>query len=663
MAVLSIDITSREPFAGGQPFEAGGAYEEIKGTLTYGVDPGHAANAGITDLQYAPRDAAGLVRFRSDFAILKPVDDAKRNGRLLVDVVNRGRKLIGSLNHAAALEGPAPVSDPGDGFLFRHGWTVASIGWQWDVLRTGGLLGFDAPLVLQDGLQVRGQSIITIRPNDRETTYVLANRVHASYPAVRVDDPDAVLYVRDYEDGEDTVVPREAWSFARETSSGNVTTSNEHVYMKGGFEPGKVYNLTYTAEGARVVGAGLLALREAACFLRLPAGEAGNGSQLNPTGGFERAYAYGVSQTGRMLRHFLYLGLNRGEDGTQAYDGMLVHVAGARRGEFNHRFGQPSQQMTHTFGQLFPFADDETVDPYSERRDGLLAKLRADGSTPKLIYTNTSAEYWRGDAALVHIDPTGAEDLPGAPETRVYHFAGTQHGAGSLPQKDRNPNEGTRGRYGFNVVDYAPLLRAALTNLDAWVTHGTEPPPSTHPRLADATLVEQPVTLKTFETLPGQAVPDASKSWGIRELNLGPRVGEGIAEFPVKLGRRYPRLVPAVDADGNEVTGIRLPDITVPVATNTGWNPRHPDTGAPELIISMMGQTRFFPATAAQRRAKNDPRASLEERYTGKDAYLQAVRQAAERLVEQRYVLAEDVPMLLDNASSRWDAALAANGA
>jgi hypothetical protein len=655
MAVLNIDITSREPFAGGQAFSDGGAYEELKGTLTYGVDPAHVANAGIIDLQYAPRDAAGLVRFRSDFAILRPVDDAKRNRRLLVDVVNRGRKLIGSLNHAAALEGPAPVSDPGDGFLFRHGWTVASIGWQWDVLRTSGLLGFDAPLVLEDGMPVRGQSIVTIRPNDRETTYVLANRVHQTYPAVRIDDPDAVLYVRDYEDGEDSIVPRAAWSFARETGNGGVTGSNEHVFMKGGFEPGKVYNLTYTAEGARVVGAGLLALREAACFLR-------NGSPLNPTAGFDKAYAYGVSQTGRMLRHFLYLGLNRGEDGTQAYDGMLVHVAGGRRGEFNHRFAQPSQQMTHTFGQLFPFANEETVDPYSERRDGLLSKLRASDAVPKLIYTNTSAEYWRGDASLVHIDPTGSEDIDPGPEARVYHFAGTQHQAGSLPQKDRNPNEGTRGRYGFNVVDYGPLLRAALTNLDAWVTDGTEPPPSAHPRLTDGTLVEQPVTLNTFATLPGQATPDADKAWGIRELNLGPRASEGIAAFPAKLGRRYPRLVPAVDADGNEVTGVRLPDITVPVATNAGWNPRHPDTGSPELIISMMGQTRFFPKTAAQRQAANDPRASLEERYAGgKAASLDSVRQAAQRLVDQRYVLAEDVTMLLDNASARWDAAMAAN--
>jgi hypothetical protein len=319
--------------------------------------------------------------------------------------------------------------------------------------------------------------------------------------------------------------------------------------------------------------------------------------------------------------------------------------------------------MTHTFGQLFPFAYDETVDPYSERRDGLLSKQRAAGGVPKLIFTNTSAEYWRGDASLTHVDPTGAEDLAPAEDTRIYHFAGTQHGAGSLPQKDRNPNEGTRGRYGFNVVDYTPLLRAALSNLDAWVTNGTEPPPSVHPRLADGTLVEQPVTLQTFKALPTQATPDPDKAWGIRELNLGPRAYEGIAEFPVKLGRRYPRLVPAVDGDGNEVTGIRLPDITVPVATNTGWNPRHPETGAPELIISMMGQTRFFPKTAAERQATNDPRASLEERYAGRDAYLEAVRQEAQRLVDERYVLAEDVPMIIDNASARWDAALGSNGA
>jgi hypothetical protein len=232
--------------------------------------------------------------------------------------------------------------------------------------------------------------------------------------------------------------------------------------------------------------------------------------------------------------------------------------------------------------------------------------------------------------------------------------------SGSLPQGDFNANEGIRGRYGFNVVDYSPLLRAALTNLDSWAREGIEPPPSVHPRLEDGTLASQGEALRPFENLPDLAVPDPERLWAIRELDLGPDAARGIGRYPAKAGRFYARLVPAVDADGNEVGGLRLPDLTVPVGTNTGWNPRHPETGAPEQIISMMGFTRFFPATRADQERAGDPRTPIEERYPSKEAYLARVRGEAMELVSKRYMLAEDLDVVLENASVRYDAALEA---
>jgi hypothetical protein len=424
--------------------------------------------------------------------------------------------------------------------------------------------------------------------------------------------------------------------------------SREHVYMKAGFEPGKVYNLAYEADGARVVGTGLLGFRDIASFLRRP--DTGLGITAS-----RWLYGFGISQTGRMLRHFLYLGLNLDEAGAQAYDGLLVHVAGGRRGEFNHRFGQPSVSITPGFGGLFPYADDEATDPYSGKTDGLLKRQRARGGVPRLFYTNTSAEYWRGDASLVHIDATGKRDLTPNPETRFYHFAGTQHSAGSLPQRDRDPNEGSRGRYAFNVVDYGPLLRAALINLDAWASQGVEPPASAHSTLRDGTLVEAATVLQTFAKLPDASVPDPERIGALYELDLGPGVAEGVGAYPAGLGRRYPRLLPAVDADGNEVAGVRLPDISVPVATHTGWNPRHPETGSPENIIQMQGTSRFFAATREERQQGGDPRPSLAERYASREDYLACVREAAQRLVDQRYLLPEDLEIVVENCAARYD--------
>ena len=398
MAVVQLEIRSRGPYAEGRSFGKAGRYERIDGVVTFGVDPDNAANSSIVDLALAPRDGEGLVRFSSDFTLLTP-GGSNRGGKLLVDVVNRGRKMaVNTFNRVSLSLAPSSEQPPGDGFLFRHGFSVLSIGWQWDVYRSDALLGLQAPPVEVDGRSVEGQAVVEIRPNVLERTRLLANRLHRPYPVKDPDSLDARLLVRDWEDGPETEVPRSSYRFAREVD-GKVLPSLDHVYFEPGFQPGKIYRVVYPADRAVVVGTGLLAVRDAAVWLRHP-------SALNPiNGGFERAYAYGVSQTGRMLRHFLYLGLNVDERGRRVYDGLLPHVAGGRRGEFNHRFGQPSQQSETGFGHLFPFADVEMSDPLTERTDGLLQRQRRLGKMPKVVYTNSSAEYWRGDGGLAHVDP------------------------------------------------------------------------------------------------------------------------------------------------------------------------------------------------------------------------------------------------------------------
>lgn len=655
MAVLKLDIISRRPYANGRSFGTVGPYDQIRGTVTFAVDPENRANQDIIDLDLAPRDSDGRVRFVSDFNLVMPADPMRGSRRLLVELPNRGRKLTGRFNRAPVEAAQSAEGHPGDGWLHRNGWSVASIGWQWDVIRSDRLLGMMAPIPIQDGLPVMGQNIVEIRPSVRSCTALLADREHDCYRVAQIDDPTAALYVREWEDGPAALVPRAQWRFARETLDARVLPSREHVYLESGFEPGRYYDVVYTAESAVVVGTGLLAFRDIAAFLK-------SSDAANPLAGFiARAYGLGISQTGRMLRHFLYLGLNVDEAGGQVYDGLLPHVAGARRGEFNHRFGQPSVQSTAGFGHLFPFADEEWRDPRTGRTDGLLNRQREIGGVPKLIYTNTGAEYWRGDGSLLHIDPVGLIDLPPSPQTRIYHFASTQHSIGTLPQRQVNADDGSRGRYPFGVIDYSPLLRAALVNLDRWVSAGIEPPPSCHPRIDDATAVPRAAVIEAFKAFPDQVVPDADKLWVIRTIDLGPDSARGVGRYPVKEGEAYVCLASAVDADGNEVAGIRLPDVTVPVGTHTGWNLRHPGSGSPDHQIPMQGFSRFFAATRAQRLATHDPRPSLEERYRSKEEYLARVRQAAEALVAERYVLAEDIEILVANAAARWDAALAAN--
>ena len=641
MAVVRLEVRSRTPFA----YD----YERIEGTVHYAVAPEHPANRAIVDLDKSPRGADGRVAYAADFCLLQPADPARGNGGLIVDVPNRGRKVaVRQLNRAPNEAIPTPNVDPGDGFLFRRGWTVAWTGWQWDVVRSDALMGIEAPTAMANGRPIEGWTICEFQPNEPARSLLLANRVHHPYRAADVGQPDAKLYERDWMDGPRREVPRDRWCFARD-EAGQPVSDDAHVYLDGGFVPGRYYEVVYRTNVCPVVGVGLLAVRDWASFLRY--GDAASG---NPAAGrVQRSIGFGVSQSGRFLRHFLYLGLNVDEAGRPVFDGVLPHVAGARRGEFNHRYAQPSVQSTRSFGHLPPFGDDLL------ERQRRVAAERGRGGMPKVFFTNTSAEYWRGDCTLLHTDQMGTRDAEPAEDTRIYHFGGTQHGPGGLPLDEPGATgapEGARGAHPFNAVDYAPLLRAALENLDRWITTGEAPPPSRFPRLDDGTAVVPAAALEPFRAIPGASVPAVDKLVGMRELDLGPEADRGVGRYPAAAGAEIPTYRPAVDADGNELSGIRLPDVAVPLATYTGWNPRHPETGAPEQLIAMQGSTFPFPATAEERAASGDPRAAIAERYRDREDYLSRVRAAAEQLVADRYLLAEDLELVVTTAAEKYDA-------
>ncbi|MDH5288719.1 MAG: alpha/beta hydrolase domain-containing protein [Acidimicrobiia bacterium] len=669
MAVTGIEITSVTAYEGGEAFGPAGPYERLDGVARYAVDPDHPANGGIVDLVLVPRGADGLVHFEGDVTILRPADPARGNGTALLEVPNRGRRTLTTLfNQAVAEIPPAWPIAPGDGFLFRRGFTLAWVGWQWDVPRGPGRMGLAAPRVSGGApgfTQLRFQL-----PVDAPTVLLTDQHVgplgaHDPIPTVDVDDPVAVLYRRKGPGDDPEMVPRDRWRFADPVT----------LAVDGGLRAGVIYDLVYRLDVQPVVGAGLLAARDLASHLRWgrsPLCGVGAPTEMveaKPAGapapegwGLQRVIITGLSQNSRFLRHLLWLGLDADEAGQQpAFDGLLGIVGGGRRGEFNHRYAQPSVQPTPGFGHLFPFADAPQTDPRTGRTAGLLDAVAAHPRPPRIVLCDSSAEYWRGDASLAHTSVADGSDVEAPPFVRRYLFAGTQHSSGPAYKGDLTI-QGTRGANLLNMVDYRPLYRAALVNLNAWIAEGAEPPPSAVPRWSDGTAATREDVLAALASIPGAALPAPDEMPVMRALDLGPEAGSGVGRYPaVPFGPPYPTAVSAVDGDGNEVAGVAMPDVTVPLATHTGFNPRHPEMGAPGQLMEYFGSTIPFAATLSERVGSGDPRASVEERYTGLDDYLAKVRAAAEALMARRHLLAEDVELCVELAHQRW--ALLVSGA
>ncbi len=654
MAITELEITNRSNFASGETFGDVGAYELLEGTAHFAVDPQNARNQGITDLDLAPRNPNGKVAFSADFAMLQPVNADRGNRRILFDVVNRGRKTALSMNSVPSAADPTAPLEAGNGYLMRRGYTVVWGGWQADVPPTPGLIGLRGPeAIAPQGGPLTGKILCQFQCNEPTQVFLLADRQHLPNPAADVDEAEATLTVRDFPNSAATPVDRGQWSFVR-VEDEEVEPQPSHIYMPSGFEPGKIYQLVYTTRGSRIVGLGMAAMRDVVSFLKYAPASAGNPC----AGAIDYAYAMGRSQSGRFLRQYLHLGINEDEEDRMALDGVIPHVAGGMRGEFNLRFGQPSKDVCYIIPEMFPFTDTPQTDPLTGAQGSLLDALEERGKVPKIMFTNTSAEYWRGDAALIHTNLETLSDAAESPSVRRYHFAGCQHGSGEFPPLEVRTNDGIRGQLPFNSVDYAPLLRAALDNLDRWVSTGEEPPASRHPSLNEGTAVESYTLLERFAELPGVRVPPQATR-AIR-LDYGPESHLGrTTTLPAIEGEEFPALVADLDDSFNELGGIRLPDISVPVATYTGWNLRDESIGNPNLFIGitggLAGWTLPLPATEADRASSEDPRTSIASRYSDREDYLRQVTQAAQDLVDEGYMLAEDVEEVADLAGRKYD--------
>jgi hypothetical protein len=623
--VTRVEIERREAVLGGKSFGNVGSYEKLVGKVYFAVDPDNPHNKIIVDLDKAPRNAQGKVEFSSDFYIIKPKDPSRGNGVVFFDIVNRGNKqLLRSFSRGGGSADPTKEADFGDAYLLNQGYTLVAVGWQFDVAKGKGLVGFDAPIATDNGKPITGWVRMWFISDKATLSYAYVGGYNTrAYPPLDLDNPQYRLTEREGIFAPSRLIPRDQWQFARE-ENGIVVPDANSIYLKSGMRAGLTYEVAYETQNPPVAGLGLAAVRDMASALKNDPGAVAPGRY---------AYMYGASQTGRLIRHIIYEGFTIDEQGRKAFDGAFVQTGATGVGSFNERFAQPNELGSFTQTK-FPILYKTTTDPITGRQDGLGARIPA-GLEPKIMLVDSASEYWdRGRvSALRHVSLDGREDVEDAPNVRVFMLAGTRHGAGSFPPADSG------GQFKENTNDYRWAQRGLLAALDAWVRQGTAPPDSRHPRLSDLTLVAHENF--TFPSIPGAQLP-TNVPGGYRGDVPGPYSA-------------LPFLVSKVDADGNDLGGIRLPEQAVPLATLTGWQFRSERIGAPNTLIAMAGAFIPFPATRAERERTRDPRQSIAERYGTRADYLKRIQESAQHLAQERYILQDDVPAIVQEAGRHWD--------
>jgi hypothetical protein len=643
--VTRVEVATRHEVAGGKAFGNAGAYERITGRVYFSVPVANPHNLRIVDLGNAENLKNGEVEFSADFLAVRPKDPHKGNGSLLLEVPNRGHARIIGLVDGGDLD---LASDPGDGWLLRNGFTVVSLGWQWDADGPDPLRLY-APVAKENGRTITGLLRGDLMPSKVIEEIPLGHYFFGGiggveYPVAAPDDARNVLTVRDSREGPRTVIPRADWQFARTVDS-KLVPSNRHIQLKGGFQAGKIYEYVYAVADPVVAGCGFAAIRDFVSYAKHAPDALTRAA---------RVYGEGISQNGRFLRDFLYQGFNADEDGKIALDGVLAHVAGAGRGSFNYRFAQPSRDAQPTSSiffptDIFPFTDQPETDSSTVETAGLLDQATKEKVVPRIFFSNTSYEYWGRVAALIHVSADGKQDADISDHVRIYHFTGLQHYSAPFPAEKGKGD--TFGQLPQSPLPIRYFWRAMIANMDAWVRNDKEPPASSYPKIAEGTLV--PFGDFVFPAIPGVNWPhDASAAY---RLDYGPEFSRGILEVqPPKVGQAFPVLVPKVDDDGNERDGVRLPELAVPLATYMGWVLRDPAIGAPDQRCALVGSYVPFAKTAEERKKAGDPRKSIAERYAGREEYMVRYTKALDELVGARWILAEDRAAMLQSGEREW---------
>ena len=662
---LHFDITDCTPFAKGHEFGDAGAYERLRGWVRYAVDPNAPAQSTVVDIDKAPVNAEGLVEFSAEVYILRPVDSAKGNKRVFYDYGNRGSlRAVQYFNEAPHSNDPTTLEHAGNGYFFRRGYTLVWSAWQGDLLPGDDRVVMELPVATDGGKPITGMVRQEFIPAEPKFCFPLSGRpATRSHPTTSLDTSKASLTKRRYPASERIAIPSDKWRYAlslsgtgvsgetatRGASENSIIPSPQFIYLDEGFQPGWIYELIYEAHSPLVMGLGHVAVRDLVSFLKYNDVDAKGAP--SPVGPVEKAYGWGRSQTGRCLRDFLYRGFNADSQGRKVFDGAMPHVAGAGRMWLNHRFANAvsmaGQQYEdhYILADQFPFAYAKSTDHLTGKTDAILKRPDTD---PHVMHTQTASEYWQRRGSLAHTDTQG-NDLPEPGNVRLYLWSSSQHQANPI---DATPVRGVCQNLNNNV-NTAMIFRALLDAMDDWVTNDAPPPDSRIPKRKDGTMATYEEWREQFPDIPGQMVTTGPA--GLPLVDHGPDVDRGLlTTFPpeiVDLGG-YTIQIPAVDADGNDVAGIRAPMVQAPLGTYTGWNTRRQGYGT-GANYEFSGSYIPFMDSPEERNFISDPRPSILERYATPEGYVDAIEEAAKRLVSDRLMLEEDIEQT-KNCASDW---------
>ncbi len=661
-------VETREIVAEGNSFGLAGPYEKLSGTAYFEVDPVLDANRVIFDLDKAPLNTQRRVEFAADMVILKPVDMRNSRQLLFFEVNNRGRKIaFGRLHDTAAdanMNDPATARDFGNGFLMQRGYVIAWVGWGADIAAGDHRLTVRFPIAAENGKPV-DEKIFTEfgdRNFNGATPYTLplsGGPAFNSYAAISTDGAAADATLEEvFSDSpapgaasvtRGTPIAGTDWSFAHCPNGPPGIPSTTDICLKSGFQNDRNYHLSYRATGSPVMGLGYATTRDFVSFLRhQDKDDAGN---PNPVAGIRTVLCQGISSSGMYLRDFLYQGFNADEQNRRVCDGAHVHVAGSQKLYLNYRFAQPNpftQQHRERYvpDTNFPRMYLARPDPLSGKPDGVLKRPQTD---PKLIHSDTSNEYWQFRASLTLTDESGSADLAESPLVRRYLLSSLQHGS----FKGDAPHYGIANRQCeqlSNSTHPGPLLRALTVALEEWVIDGRSPPEEQIPRVADATLVA--ATRIALPHVPGLTFKALYNGTGEKDFGSRVKSNAGFTDrVPPIILKNHIVLLPQVDEVGNDRPGIRHPFVEVPVATLLGWNTRRSEFGGPDLC-DLLGSTVPLARTALDARMRQDPRPSVTELHGTHQGYVRGVREAAQRLVDQRLMLPEDAEAIASEAQS-----------
>ena len=645
--IVDFSVTRAEPAFGGKTFGKSGRYLRIEGVATGLLDPSDPRNKVIVDLDKAPVDHNGRVKYKVDVAIMRPEQGG--NGSLVYSVTNRSRFMdLYFFNwnpEYRFASNQLAVEDAGDGLVMNQGFTFVWSAWDGSIQPGDGVLVADFPVALADGKPLEGMNLVEFSDTGTEAVFT----AKLSHPVADQDTNRATLTVRQFE-ADARKMPEDLY-FSYENDE------TLKINRPAGFDSGAIYEFIYpafditriTGSDGKVIdengifGIGFAGIRDLVSHLRH------DETQRNPVSeaGINRALIYGYSQSGRMIKDFIYDGFNEDEKGRIVFEGAMPSASGAARSYINWRFAKPGNYTTqHRWhlqpGDQFPFTYGVIHDPVTGKSDGILNKCSISETCPKIMHVDTGTEIRGRRASLVVTDPLGQEDLVLPDNVRVYWLASSTH----IPFNFRDlSTASTRrpGQHGVEVknltspVDIRPVQRALFLALDHWIAAGRRPPESSYGKISDNTLAPMSHIVEGFPS----PVPGFTFTANYNAIRQTDYVLSDDPLNPYRLGKSYKVLFSAIDEIGNEIPGIQLPRVANPIGTYTGWNPRATGHAENDLAESF-GSWAPLADTRASRLESGDPRLSLEERYGDHDEWVARVEHSANELVRKKYMLPRD---------------------